>query len=100
MLLLLDKGLKVHSRLRITSDRTSRCQFFYNKEHGDQLSSAQKVSVRKCFAPGEGDRCGCDCKHQHANWKRGLNELKALAASVLMPTNNVDMIAARIGAKN
>lgn len=60
----------------------------------------QKASRRKYYAPSGGGERGCDCMHQHANWKEGSNKLQAVAASVVTLTNNVNIIVVKMRVKN
>ncbi len=70
----------------------------YSFEQWAQLSSAQKASIRKHLAGGNaGGGQGHDHKRQRANRKQGSAELKALAASVAALTNNVNIMAVKMG---
>ncbi len=72
------------------------------KNHGlAQLSSAKKATMRNHFTLGgfTGLVCSSNGKHQHANCKLGAEKIKALAASFATLSQNINLMAVHMGAK-
>ncbi len=71
---------------------------YYKPEECPHYSNVQK-SRCPTLDSGSGNVCHRDCKCQHANWKHGIEEFKALDVSVTTLSQSINVTTVHTGEK-